>query len=76
VRRVLRAARRRYHRLPATERPGPQPENLCGVFTADEVLTLMDAGRWPLSARDVEFVTEKPRRPYLVLAVRVAVEVG
>jgi hypothetical protein len=76
--RILSRIRRRYHRLPATDRPGPQPQNLAGLLTSDELVALSCAGRWPLSRRDLRRLLRKPTaRPtnvYRVLVARLIVE--
>jgi hypothetical protein len=74
VNRILQRARR-YLRLSPTERPGPQPENISGIFKADEILDLMDARRWPLRRRDLQFVIGKvrPRPRPCVLHLRIVV---
>jgi hypothetical protein len=74
---VLRRARRRYHRLPVTQRPAPQPENFAGLFRPSELDVLWASRRWPLSPDDLRFVLTRPRvrrRRRVVVRVRVAVE--
>ncbi len=60
---LVNAARRRYRRLAPTARPGPQPWNLCGLFTSGELFELWSARRWPLSAADLHFVIGRRVQP-------------
>jgi hypothetical protein len=76
VRRLLREARNRFIATPVTDRAGPQPENLMGLFSAAELHQLMRAGRWPLSTRDLAFVTGKLLQRVVYLRVAIDVEVN
>jgi hypothetical protein len=62
VRRVLAAARRRYHRLGRTERPSLlDPVTYCGLFTLPDLHVLARTGHWPLPARAIAWLAEAPR---------------
>jgi hypothetical protein len=58
---ALLSARSRYYSLAATERPGPQPENIRAAFRPDEIQALARVGYWPLPEEGVRFVTRRLR---------------
>jgi hypothetical protein len=64
--RLINEGRRRYKRLAATARPGPQNHNLLGLFSPVELLELTLANRWPPSDADRLHITS--RRPDTAVA--------
>jgi hypothetical protein len=60
---LVNEARRRYNQLTITSRPGPQPPNIACLFTPVELLRLSLAGRWPLPAADLAWVTGRQPGP-------------
>ncbi len=63
VRRVLMAARRRYHSLPRLERPALHcPTSLVGLFTMRDLITLAQNSYYPLPAEAVAWIGRPPRR--------------
>ena len=71
--RIINRARQRYLRLRLAARPGIQPPNMLGLFTAGESLELALSGRWPLTPQDVAFIIGRPAEEYRVVACRVEV---
>ncbi len=62
VRAVLAGVRRRYHRLPAEQRPA-LTSGSCYGMTAGEMLALARAGHYPLPPRAIAWLRRPPRRP-------------
>jgi hypothetical protein len=61
ARRVLAAARRRYHRLSITERPPlRQPYNIVALFTLPELVTLAECSCWPLPEHTLDWFARPP----------------
>jgi hypothetical protein len=60
VRVILRRARRRYLREPATARPSLDPMGCVGLFAAEELVILAQHGQWPLSSRALRWLVEPP----------------
>jgi hypothetical protein len=61
IRRILARARRAWHRLPASRRPGLEfPISALGVFQPQDLAQLALAGWWPLPRQAVKFLGTAP----------------
>lgn len=61
VRRLIRAARRRYWRLPLTRRPAlTDPRSYMGLFTGADLVALAAADYWPLPAEALAMIAVTP----------------
>jgi hypothetical protein len=58
----LAAARRRYHRLPISDRPAlSDPRSYCGLFDLGDLVALAKASCWPLPPEALRYLAEPPR---------------
>jgi hypothetical protein len=61
IRRVLAAARRRYHATRLTDRPPlHQPQNVVGLFLLAELIVLAKSGYWPIPGKAQKWIALAP----------------